>query len=253
MRLKSLAAASAAALAFAPVAAFASGWSGVYIGGNAGYDWGSSDTSVALSGFYTGFAPAIRTELTGLYAQELDPNGKSLGAQIGVNHQFGGGFVLGLEADYANLGAKDDVRKGPTNLTSAPGNIYITRGGVDGKHMLAAKAKIGFSSPNWLFYAAGGWAMARVEGATEISNNNNYLRLGSDTEWLSGLVYGAGIETKVGGAWSLRVEYLRGDFADFEYQNGFQANSAFIGFPFVETVTQDFDLNIVRLGVNFSF
>jgi outer membrane immunogenic protein len=246
-------AASVAALSLTPAAAVASDWSGFYVGGSAGYDWGSSETSVALGGFYSTFAPAIRTELTGLYAQDMDPSGKSLGAHFGFNQQFGGGFVLGVEADYANLGANDEARKGPTNLTSSPGNIYITRGSVDGRHMLAAKAKIGFSSPNWLFYATGGWAMARVEGVTEITNNSNFLRLGSDTEWLSGVVYGAGVETKVGGNWSMRVEYLRGDFADFEYQNAFQPGSSFSTFNFVETVTQDFDLNMVRLGVNFSF
>lgn len=231
-------------------------WTGFYFGGNVGYGWGGSDANVDVRDrWVTSETVALQTGVESLWSTNLSPNGIEFGAQLGYNHEFPGGFVLGIEADYANLNA-DDARLLPLTATSSgPTPTYGPGNSVDGKHQLSAKGKVGFASTSWLFYATAGWSMARVEGTAEVTSSGGYSKFGADTEWLSGIVYGAGIEKKFGSTWSARIEYLRGDYSDFEYQTGFRTGSTFtLGPPFYnEVVTQDFDINSVRLGVNFHF
>ncbi|NWG71614.1 MAG: porin family protein [Parvularculaceae bacterium] len=228
-------------------------WTGFYFGGNVGYGWGDSDSDVALSGQWAIEPAALRTGVTNLWSTSQSPDGVNFGAQLGYNHEFSGGFVVGLEADYAALNA-DDARLLPLTATSfGPTPTYGPGNSVDGKHMLAAKAKLGFSSGSWLFYATGGWSMAQVEGTAEVTSSGGYSKFGADTEWLSGVVYGAGIETMLGSNWSARVEYLRGDYSDFEYATAYRAGSTFVSPAYNEIITQDFDINSVRLAINFHF
>lgn len=198
---------------------------------------------------------ALRSGVEALWSADLDPDGIVYGGQVGYNHAFTGGLVLGLEADYSKL-ETDDARLLPLTPTSfGPAPTYAPGNSVDGQHLLAFKGKLGFASASWLFYATGGWSMARVQGTAEVTSSGGYSKLGADTEWLSGWVYGAGVEKMLPGNWSVRVEYLRGDYADFEFQAAFRPGSTFTGGPpfYNEVVVQDFDINMVRGAVNFHF
>jgi outer membrane immunogenic protein len=240
--------------ALAASGAAAQDWSGFYVGANVGYGWGGSDAVVDVRDRWdTAEALALRQGVEALWSTDLSPSGIVYGGQFGYNHQFGGGWVIGLEGDYSKL-ETDDSRLLPLTATPfGPSPTYAPGNSVDGQHLVAAKAKLGFATPGWLFYATGGWAMARVEGTAEVTSNGGYSKFGSDSEWLSGWVYGAGIETKLAPNWSVRVEYLRGDFTDFEYQTVFRPGSTFTAGPpfYNEVITQDFDLNLVRAAINF--
>jgi outer membrane immunogenic protein len=73
----------------APAAAAVYGWTGFYLGANAGYGWGRSNELAALFGTQANF----------------DISGGLAGGQVGYNWQAGG-FVFGLEADgdWADIG-----------------------------------------------------------------------------------------------------------------------------------------------------
>jgi outer membrane immunogenic protein len=250
--LKKSVCALALCLGLAPVAANAADWSGFYVGANAGYGWGDSDTAVSLSGSWAIESSALRNFVStnGSASQSID--GWDFGAQFGYNHQFTGGFVLGLEADYAMLGGDETVTRGPL---AAPIPSYTFTNSIDPDHFLALKAKAGVDAAGWLLYGTAGWSMAKIGGAFAITSTGSYNKLGGDSEWVSGIVYGAGIERKFGPMWSARIEYLRGDYADFEYQTVYQTGSSFAPptYNYIEDVVQDFDLNMVRIGVNIHF
>lgn len=63
----------------APVAAPVFSWTGFYIGGNAGYGWGSGQDALGSAG--------------------VDPSGWIAGGQLGYNYQFANNVVAGIEAD----------------------------------------------------------------------------------------------------------------------------------------------------------
>jgi outer membrane immunogenic protein len=90
------------------MAAPATNWSGLYIGGNVGYGWGNDDTS---------FSPLPDPAFTDLAPATLDakPKGVIGGAQIGYNWQIGS-LVSGLEADVQRAGLKGEA--GPVTATA---------------------------------------------------------------------------------------------------------------------------------------
>src|SRR3954471_19580213 len=71
-------------------------WTGFYIGGNAGYSWGRSNTDVSYFNTATGLpivpAPGSITNA------RFDMNGAIAGGQAGYNWQTGS-WVWGVEAD----------------------------------------------------------------------------------------------------------------------------------------------------------
>lgn len=242
--------ATAAAALFSTAAA--AQWSGFYIGANFGYEWGESDADVALGGAWSTESAGLRTGVTDLWSTRLEPNGIAYGAQVGYNLDFGG-IVVGAEVDYSKLGA-DDARLDPLTATSfGPTPTYGPGNSIDVNHLLALKAKLGVSAGSWLFYATGGWGMVNSEGTAEITSSGGYSKFGSDKGWRSGLVYGGGVEVMLGSTWSVRAEYLRGDFADFEFATDYRTGSTFLSPRYEEAITQDLDLNIVRAAINFHF
>ena len=86
---------------FAPVPV--ENWTGLYIGGNAGYSWGRTDLDYTRDAF-----PAARTT--------LDPNSFIGGGQIGYNWQLGS-LVFGVEGDLA-------WRHGTDAATFTSGNVF---------------------------------------------------------------------------------------------------------------------------------
>src|SRR6266705_2579759 len=78
-------------------------WTGLYVGGDAGYSWGRTDVDYTLGGL-----PVARTT--------LDPNTFIGGGQIGYNWQLGA-MVLGVEGDLA-------WRHGTDAATFTSGNIF---------------------------------------------------------------------------------------------------------------------------------
>lgn len=253
--MKKLLVAAASAAAMTSGASAAGGdWSGFYLGANVGYGWGSAPSDIALGGSWSTEAAALRTGVTNLWSTTLKPKGVDYGVQGGYNFDFGS-WVLGGEIDYKRTTA-DDSRILPLTATSfGPTPTYAPGNSIDIGHSLALKARLGAEAGGFLLYATGGWSMTRATATAEVTSNGNYSKFGSDSEWVSGWVYGAGVEKMIGTNWSARVEYLRGSNADFEFATAYRPGSAFAppAFNYGEAVTQDHTTNSVRLGVNFHF
>jgi outer membrane immunogenic protein len=248
-----IAAASAAAMTSA---AHAGGgdWSGFYAGLNVGYGWGSAPSDITLGGSWAGESVALRTGVTNLWSTTLKPKGVDYGVQAGYNFDFGG-WVLGGELDYKRRTADDSRLLSLTPTSFGPIPTYGPGNSIDIDHTLALKARLGFDAGGFLLYGTGGWSMTRATGTTEVTSSQAYSKFGSDSEWVSGWVYGAGVEKMIGANWSARVEYLRGTNADFEFATAYRAGSTFAppAANYTEIVKQDLSTNSVRLGVNFHF
>lgn len=136
-------------------------WTGIYFGVNGGYGWGTS------------------TDLT--FGNDTSPSGWLAGGQVGVNYQFAGGLVIGLEGawDWANI--TDTVDFGTYNVTQTINSV----GSIAGR--------LGFAVDRVLIYGRAGWAWA---GSTRNFDPDGFGPPGgfSDSATLSGWTGGVGAE-----------------------------------------------------------
>ena len=150
-------------------------WSGLYVGINGGYMWGSSQWTGGAGNF------------------ELSPNGWLAGGTLGYNFQAGS-WVLGVEGDidYANL-------KGTANSTLCSGCTFKDT------WLGTLRGRVGYAYGQWLPYltAGGAWGNVYVANAS-----------GSQTSTKGGWTAGGGVEYSWGGPWSAKLEYLYVDLGD---------------------------------------
>jgi outer membrane immunogenic protein len=169
-------------------------WTGVYIGGQVGYQWGSASPSLVTPG----------AAYTGLPGNNLD--GVVGGGHVGYNLQVQQ-FVFGLEGDVDG----SNYSGGNSNGAVA----YTTREPVEA----SIRGRIGYAWDRVLFYGTGGVAFGDF--------NNTYTGPGGgvDNVWDTrvGWTAGAGIEYAIDNNWSVRAEYRYTDFGDL---NDYLANSA---------------------------
>ena len=170
----------------APPPARAYDWSGPYVGGHLGYDWGRTRIldNVVLT------EPGAPT------------NGAVGGLLAGYRWQSGM-FVYGLEAD---IGAANLRGAGLPVIVAVPPNQYF----VDWTS--AFRGQFGFVIlPNTLFFAAGGLALAGFtfqDGAT----GNKFGTV------LPGWTIGAGIDHAFTPNFIGRIEYLYADYGNKTYE-----------------------------------
>jgi outer membrane immunogenic protein len=189
-------------------------WAGLYGGLNAGAGVGNTSFSVNAPGLFTATSDEIR--------------GFVGGGQAGYNWRFGG-FVVGVEGDLQYSHQQNGVWV----------NQLIISNGTDFLSTLRGRA--GVAMEDWLFYA--------TAGGGYIHNVANYNLAGfggfQTTDFSPVWVVGAGVETRVSGNWTGRLEYL--------YLGGGSVNSAF-GFPGgTLTVNRNIHDNVIRTGLNYYF
>jgi outer membrane immunogenic protein len=153
-------------------------WTGVYLGAQIGYAWGTDTLTVFPFGFGTNFTP----------------NGVVGGGHIGYNLQLNQ-FVAGLEGDIEGTGISRNFSPG--------GVIYNTNIPVQG----SIRGRLGVAFDRALLYVTGG---AEFAGFDTSYSGAGAFDQGSHTQ--TGWTIGGGIEYAVTGNWSVRAEYRYADF-----------------------------------------
>lgn len=160
-------------------------WSGPYIGGHLGYDWGR--TRVLDNGVLTEAGAPTNGVLGGLLA--------------GYRWQRGA-FVFGLEAD---IGAANLHGTGLPPPAVLPNQYFVDWAGN-------LRGQFGFVIlPNTLFFAAGGLALAAFTFQDGATGN----RFGTV---LPGWTIGAGIDHAFTPNFIARIEYLYADYGNKTYE-----------------------------------
>jgi outer membrane immunogenic protein len=227
------------------------GWTGFYVGANAGYGWDTRPTN--FSG-----TPNIAIEFTGgVLPTSLSPNPKGWlgGAQLGYNWQFAPAWVAGLEADIAGAGIKGTASVSPV-VAAFPDN-FTTTISASTKWLGTARARLGvLPTSNTLLYVTGGLAY----GETSVSFNTAEFTFGGNCAFglrcatgtvssvKAGWTVGGGIEEMIAPHWTVKAEYLYVDL-------GTQSVTAPTNAPGIVTLTAShtFMENIFRVGVNYKF
>jgi len=226
-------------------------WTGFYIGGNVGYSWGRSENTETLSRLATGVALFTDTSRN-------DVNGVIGGGQIGYNWQLTN-WLIGLEADIQGSGERGSsnfVRVGcandGTNITSNLTQKLNWFGTVRGRAGVLV-------SPTVLLYATGGLAYGEVQTGGSVTGNSAQgvpitVALPGTSSTRAGWTAGAGVEGRIAGNWTAKLEYL---YMDLGTVSAGPIALTGILVPVRTTgavsYSSHFTDNILRVGVNYHF
>jgi len=215
--------------AFTPMPVY--NWSGFYVGGLAGYGWGTNDWT-RIAGSSAGSANGS--------VRSFDSDGAVVGGQLGFNYQIQQ-WVLGIEGEMA----WSDVKGG----FSGSNNNGPASWNTDNKWIATLAGRVGYAFDNVLLYGKGGVAWVNSDyshpatsgpGAGNIALNYT----GSDTR--TGWLLGVGVEYGFAPNWSAKLEY---DYMDFGSKDITLNDST------GRWVTFGIDQkeNIVKVGLNYRF
>jgi outer membrane immunogenic protein len=205
-------------------------WSGLYVGGAAGYAWGDGLTDMSVSGVF-------------IQRASPDLNGGIWGGHIGLNYQMGA-LVVGAEAQW--LSGLDGSELAPA--FPPPSNLLI-RGTVDVSSFQLFKARLGYAWDRWLPYVTGGYATGQVTSRFRDFNFNGGIPVVSDKQRHGGWVLGAGVEYAITNNVIIGVEYLHIDLED-EIHAGFNNFGGAVP-PRNHLVNADADVITARLSFKF--
>lgn len=204
-------------------------WSGVFVGSHFAYGVGSSHYSLASSG-----APPSSgsLDLTNSLNAFKGTGSYALGLGAGYNYVLPSHMVLGIEGDLTF----PNTISGTTPVGAAQGpatlkETLLTSGTL--------RARLGYASGSWLFYATGGFAWSYNQATLDPFDGTVGDKLGFTT---LGSAWGAGAELALSANWSARFEYLHTDFGTKE--------KAFGG---MQRLSSDLALQTARLGVSYRF
>ena len=181
-----------------PVVAQVYNWTGMYVGVNGGYGWGTQDPLTLFSNRFDRSPFSI--------------NGGMFGGTIGAQIQQGY-VVLGLEGDldWANIkgtGISTPSIGGLGLINPITLNIATNTSAVG-----TVRARVGVAMNNWLFYATGGAAFVKNSASGTSIGGLACGTLGvfpncSASSWRPGLAAGLGAEWGFAQNWSAKLEYL---------------------------------------------
>jgi outer membrane immunogenic protein len=228
------------------MAAPATNWSGLYIGGNVGHGWGNGSTGILPSSEDDIFpASTLDSRLKGVFG----------GAQIGYNWQIGS-LVTGVEADIQGSGIRGSARAALVDLREDDGHPDITASTSSELSWFGTvRGRLGVTvTPDLLLYGTGGLAYGRVKASANVQiDNPPFLDTwpASISSTKTGWAAGAGAEWMFARNWSAKVEYLHIDLGS----SSATAIDIAAEHPFSLTTTYSWNhrYDTLRVGVNYHF
>ena len=250
----------------APVAAPFS-WTGCYIGGNVAWIQDNSDYDLSMAGAFLNPAgpfsnPANSAQLNNAYTSLS--SSVAGGMQGGCSYQLGPGFVIGIEGDFNGSALRESANSsyGPAGPFAGGGGLLASSHTEVVTKSLGwfstLRGRTGFAWEHFLFYATGGWAVARVSSTTDVAFASDQALLASNSfsgalsQTRNGWTVGTGIEWAVVNNWTIRLEWLHLDFGSVSYINACLAPACAGGFAWA-TNNVRFRDDAIRIGLNYRF
>jgi len=209
-------------------------WTGIYIGGQIGYAWGTQRANVNLPDGSTIFNS---------YSSE----GVIGGGHVGYNYQVNQ-WVLGIEGSVDGTSISKTFIPGTVfpavlGFPGAFGVSYQTSVPIEG----SIRGRLGVAWDRVLLYATGGVAFAGVNA----TYSTPFASVSQSTTRV-GWTVGGGVEYAVTNNWSVFAEYRYSDFGSYSHNPA----AAFTPVGLVAipvTVNRHFTQNQVQVGFSYKF
>jgi outer membrane immunogenic protein len=204
----------------AAVVAATHNWTGIYVGGHAGYGWakvkGNDEFGDPGSGDLDGFIG---------------------GGQVGANYQIGN-VVLGVEGEYSYSDVKKEISLVPF---FGAGDLKVRN-----EYYITATGRLGYAFDRVLVYAKGGAAWTREKWDVNDGVGGAITGRFSRTGWL----VGGGAEWMIFGNWSAKVECNYVYFGEID-ETAFTSTSAVLATGGATGVTSA--NHLIKGGINYRF
>lgn len=222
----------------APVApAPADSWSGFYVGIQTGYNWGDAkvdwvdyDNTGAVDEIYAGDA--------------LDVDGSLLGFYGGYNWLLDNGFLVGIEGEFNEMGAKDVKSVNYPDPIDGP-NAWL--GKVEQQWDASLRLRAGKVIGDLLPYITGGVAWGRF-------NVKQYYYLDPNDLWydkditLTGWTLGGGVEWAISPNIHARLQYRYTDYGDKTVKDDVTP-----GGGWSSDARLDYNAHMITVGLSYRF
>ncbi len=224
-------------------------WTGFYLGANLGYSWGKSDSTVS-------FFDATTGTLLASVPGSFDLNGVIGGGQIGYNWQTDS-WVWGLEADIQGSGQKGSATFFCGPPCGVPAVSETLNQQIDWFGTVRARLGI-LVTPTVLLYGTGGLAYGDIETDGIEGDPTVFSTSSVKAGWTAGI----GVEGRISGNWTAKLEYL---YMDLGHVSGTTATTYSLPIctsntgPTTCTPPQTLNTsfssgitdNVVRAGINY--
>jgi outer membrane immunogenic protein len=165
------------------------------------------------------------------------------GGQVGYNWQAGRNVVLGAEADFQGSSQRDSANC-LGGCAAFP--AFVAEGETITQKLNwfgTARGRAGWTDGPTLYYATGGFAYGNA--TTVYPSVNQPLSIGgTQTGWTAG----GGIETRLLGNWTGKIEYL---YVDLGNESGTNPTFPAAIRPLPVSISSHIQDHVVRLGANY--
>jgi outer membrane immunogenic protein len=203
-------------------------WTGFYLGIDVGAAWATDTVSPTIDD--TGLTGPAGTTGTFPRSNKLSTSGPLGGATLGFNYQLSS-FLFGIEGDIGALAIANSIADPPAETDSINNGWYGD-----------ATGRLGFVWGRALLYGKGGWAFYNGQGSTTTTVAGFTA---TQTGMFTGWTYGGGLEYRLDGPWSAKIEYLH--FA-FGTKDASLTDAGGV-FPYANALSVD----TVKFGLNYKF
>jgi outer membrane immunogenic protein len=172
----------------APVAVPMYNWSGLYVGGQAGWAFSDStwDTNATNNAVFV--------------TENHKENSWIAGGQLGLRWQFSNNWVIGVEGMWSGVDLNTNEVSPTLAATGSPNRFR----GTDISSIYSVTGQLGYAWDRFMIYGKGGWAGGEVDRSTLNANNGVFSAISQNA---SGWTAGGGAEWAFGNGWSVAVEY----------------------------------------------
>jgi len=179
-------------------------WTGVYLGGQVGYAWGTGNDH------FSGFVP-----VPGVFVDSSiggPPHGVIGGANVGYNYQINQ-WVLGLEGTVDGTSVTNNAAVVFPSIFGGATLSETTNASVQG----SIRGRVGFAWDRLLIYGTGGVAFGGFKTDVTFAGTSAHVPFFSTGYYSNtrvGWTVGGGLQYAITNNWSVRAEYRYTDFGN---------------------------------------